>query len=170
MKLNRESGFTLLEGMVSTFLMSIVVLLTMQAFHSGARIHDTTYNQSRLSGEARTAMERMTRELRNSTLTRVLMPQAGMLQFQVPAAIDANGNITWSGWFQYSLGGQDGEQLLRQDITSGATEVLANKITNLQFTVNANPATMTITMTSQDATDYGITLPVALSGTVDFRN
>ncbi|MBI4549472.1 MAG: hypothetical protein HY714_00900 [Candidatus Omnitrophica bacterium] len=170
MKLTRESGFTLLEGMVSTFLMSIVVLLTIQAFHSGSRIHDVTYNQSRLSGEARMAMERMTRELRNSNLARVLVPQAGLLQFQVPAAIDANGNITWSGWLQYSLGGQDGEQLMRQDITTGATEVLANKVTNLQFAVNANPATLTITMTSQDATDYGITTPISLSGTVDFRN
>lgn len=165
-----ELGFSLLEGMVSLSLMSLIVLMTLETFHAGTRMHDVTYNQSRLAGEARLAIERMTRELRNSNLARIVIPQANVLQFQIPSSIDASGNITWSGWFQYALGGVNGEQLIRQNVVSGAWTALANKVTAVQFVQNQNPATVTMTLTAQDATDYGTVMPVSLSGSVELRN
>ena len=116
------------------------------------------------------AVERLSRELRNSTMTRITIPQLSILQFQVPSAIDASGNITWSGWIQYSIGGLDNEQLIRQDLTTGVTDVMANKVSTLQFVSNANPPTLTINLTAQDATDYGTLIPVPLSCTVELRN
>lgn len=168
--IREKSGFTLLEAMVSVSIMSLITLLTLQAFHAGSRSWDVNYNQTRISGELRGGMERMTRELRNSTLTRILIPQSNMLQFQVPASISTSGSITWSGWMQYSLGGTNSEQLLRQDLTTNASTVLANKVTSLQFVSNSNPATLAITMTVQDDTTYGTVIPGTLTSTVKFRN
>ncbi len=165
-----EKGFTILEAMVSMMIMSIITLLTVQAFMTGSRLWDVTYTRSRVSGEARMAIERLTRELRNSTMARITIPQASILQFQVPASIDANGVITWSGWIQYSIGGLNNEQLVRLDLTTGGSTVMANKVTTLQFVSNANPATLTVNLTAQDATDYGTQIPVPLSSTVEFRN
>lgn len=165
-----EKGFTMLEMMISVMIMSIITLITMQAFTIGSRLCDVTYTQSRVSGESRMAVERLSRELRNSAMARITIPQAGILQFQVPSAIDASGNITWSGWIQYSIGGLNNEQLIRQDLTTGVTDVMANKVTTLQFVSNANPPTLTINLTAQDATDYGTLIPVPLSCTVELRN
>lgn len=165
-----EKGFTMLEMMVSVMIMSIITLITMQAFTIGSRLSDVAYTQSRVSGESRMAVERLSRELRNSTMTRITIPQLSILQFQVPSAIDASGNITWSGWIQYSIGGLNNEQLIRQDLTTGVTDVMANKVSTLQFVSNANPPTLTINLTAQDATDYGTLIPVPLSCTVELRN
>jgi len=168
--LKGEKGFTMLEAMVSVMIMSIMVILTMQAFTTGSRMWDVTYTSSRLAGESRMAVERISRELRNSALTRISIPQTGVLQFQVPSSVDTNGNITWSGWFQYNIGGLDNEQLIRQDLTAGTSTVVANKVTTLQFVSNANPPTLTVNLTVQDATDYGTVIPVPLSTTVELRN
>lgn len=165
-----EKGFTMVEAMVSVMIMSIITVVTLQAFMTGTRLWDVTYTESRLSGESRMAIERLTRELRNSATARIAIPQLGVLQFQVPASIDASGNITWSGWIQYSIGGLNNEQLIRLDLTNGTTTVMANKVTTLQFVSNTNPPTLTINLTAQDATDYGTLIPIPLSCTVELRN
>ncbi len=170
--MKNEKGFTLLEAMISIALMGLIAILTLGAFNAGTRAWDVNYTGLRLNKEVRTGIERMTRELRNSDLSRISIPQANTLQFQVPSAISANGAITWSGWWQYSLGGVNGQQVLRQDMSGGGgvTTTIANGVTALQFVANANPSTVTITMTAQGTTQYGTVTSVANTGTVQFRN
>jgi len=169
--MKNEKGFTLVEAMISITLMSLIAVLTVGAFNAGTREWDVNYTQLRLNKEARMGIEGMTRELRNSDLARIVIPQANTLRFQVPSSITANGTITWSGWWQYSLGGINGQQLLLQDISGGAaTTTIANGVTALQFVANANPSTVTITMTAQGTTQYGTVTSVTNTGTIQFRN
>ncbi len=170
--MKNEKGYTLLEAMISVMLMGLIAILTLGAFNAGTRSWDVNYIQLRLNREVRMGLERMTRELRNSDLSRIVIPQANTLQFLIPSSISANGAITWSGWWQYSLGGINGQQLLLQDISGGGgtTTTIANGITNLQFVANANPSTVTITITAQGTTQYGTVASMTNTGTVQFRN
>lgn len=160
----------MVESLVGVALMTLISLLTLEAFHMGTRAINITRTSSRLTSEVRSGMEEMIRELHGSTLSRISVPQASILRFQIPSIISANGNITWSGLIQYSLGGVNGRQLLRQDLSTGATSAVANSITAVVFTRNVNPATLTIQMTAQGTTDYGTVIPIMLSSTVDLRN
>lgn len=169
-KKQSKNGFTMIEMVLSLTILVAVILLVQQGLITGSRTLDVTSVQTRLSGEVRLGMERMTRELRNARYSDVTVPQSNSLQFRTPSSISADGNITWSGWLQYNLGGVNGQQLLRQDANSGTSTVIANKVTTLQFLKNTNPTTLTINVTTQETTPAGRIIPATLSGTVEFRN
>lgn len=170
MKTNKEAGFSILEMMVAVAIMSILVAFTIQAFLSGSRIAHANLVSSNIASEIRRGMESMTQELRNSSLTRLtVLPQPGVLQFQIPTNMTQDGVITWSGIMQYSLGGIN-QQLLRTDLATGQTRVYANYVTALTFTVTQNPATLAIVMTAQDQTPDGITYSETLRSAVELRN
>ncbi|MBI4395080.1 MAG: prepilin-type N-terminal cleavage/methylation domain-containing protein [Candidatus Omnitrophica bacterium] len=167
-----EKGLTLLEMMVSLAIFSVVVLLILQIFHIGSKTLEVAATQSKIVAGARKGIDTVNRELRNSSYTRVTVLQSGAsLQFTIPQTITSEGSITWSGPIRYSLGGTNNDQLLRQDVNAGTSTVIANKVASLLFTKNANPDTLTIDVTTQGETLYGTDLdPIALRGTVEFRN
>lgn len=160
----------MVEVLVSLVVLSILTMMTLEAFSVGSRSADFTFTQSRLAGEIRKGLERMEKELRTSSSSRITVVQPNVLRFQVPTSIANNGVITWSGTMEYSLGGVNNEQLLRRDVAAGTSTVIANNVTALTFTLDSNAATLAIAMTAQDATYYGTSIPVALTGTVQFRN
>lgn len=162
-----ESGYTLVEAMISVAIIGLMAGLTLQCFNAGSRMCDTGVTYSRLGTETRQGMERMTRELRNSAAGRVQVPQANVIRFQVMTNIAAR---TYSGWIEYSIGGATGDQLLRRDLTTNATTVIANKVRNVQFVLSGNPVVLTVTLNCQDTTGYGTPVPVNLTGLVEFRN
>jgi prepilin-type N-terminal cleavage/methylation domain-containing protein len=60
----REDGFTLIELIVTTLLVGIVTLVLFATSDSMAKISATTQSRSQSLGDARTALERIERDLR----------------------------------------------------------------------------------------------------------
>ena len=167
---NHAKGFSLIELNLSLFIFAVVAMLVLQSFTIGFRSSDEIHTRTRITGEIRSGIERIERELRNSAYARVTVLQPNQLQFTVPQNITSEGVITWGSAIQYILGGVNGQQLLRQDVGAGTSTVIANNITGLQFVKNANPATLSVSMTGQGRTAQGRAIPVSLNATVEFRN
>lgn len=167
-----QSGFTLLEMLFCFLIFSFVCLIIFLVYELGLNNWDLILGQAHLSGDVRTGIERMSKELRMSTLSNVDSSSATQLRFKVPTGVNGTtGAITsWSDWIRYSRGGVNGNQLLRTDEGTGTVTVLANNITGLQFTANSNPSTISMALTSQKTTAKGDLIPVNLSSSVELRN
>ncbi len=167
-----NKGFTLLELLMSATIFSIVCVVILGVFHIGMNSWNFISVQSSLAGEARTGIERMSKELRTSKLSNVDSSSSTQLRFKVPTAVDTSTGVisAWSNWIRYSLGGVNNNQLLRTDEGTNVSTVYANNVTTVQFTANSNPSTITMSLTSQKTATNGVLIPVTLSGTVDLRN
>ena len=167
-----NKGFTLIELLMSAAIFSIVCVAIFGVYHIGMNSWDIVSVQSNLTGEARTAIERMSKELRTSKLSNIDSSQSTQLRFKIPTAINSStGTITtWSNWIRYSRGGLNGNQLLRTDEGSNVATVYANNVTALQFTANSNPSTISLSVSAQNTTANGGLIPVTLTGTVELRN
>ena len=183
MNMKKRKGFTIVELLLSFAIFTIISLAVFSVYQVGLSSWDTVSAQTHVSAEARTAVEKMNRELRKSRLSNVNTSQANQICFKTPSTVDSNGNITaWSNWVRYSRGGVNGNQLLREVQTTSLTNctdvggswssssVLANNITNVQFATTSSPATVTETVTAQETTLKGFTVPVSLSSAVELRN
>ncbi len=167
-----KQGYTLVEMTLGTVVLLVIMSVAFFAFHRGMESWNHIFIQSRMSYEARVAAEKMARELRSSTASHLDLSQQGTLEFKVPAAIDAlTGRVsTWSSPIRYQRGGLNGNQLLRIDTATNETTVLANDITAVGFVLNSNPATLTISLSSEKATVSGRLISFDLENTVELRN
>ncbi len=166
-----KNGFTIIETVLSLIILVTIILMVQQGIIAGSRTLDVTSVQTRMNGEVRMGMERMTKELRTARYSDITTSTSNpYLQFKVPSSISSDGDITWSGNIQYNLGGTGNQQLLRHNVTANTDTVLANTVTSLTFTKNSNPTTLSISITTQDTTPNGRIIPATLNGTVEFRN
>lgn len=164
---NSCRGMSLIEAMVSIVLMAMMVVLTLQSFHSGTRLWDSAYVHSKLTVEAQRALELMVKELRRSAASQINLISADTLRFKMPEAVDDAGNITWSGWYEYSLAG---EQILRTVVATSDFVVVANEIAFLEFTQSGSPVTINIDIRAEQNTTYGHPIKVSLVGKAELRN
>ena len=169
-KNKNQSAFTVVELLVSTAIVCVMIILVMQAMVLGSKGLFVTGAQTKTNGESRMGMEKMTRELRNAHYSDISTPTSSSLQFKIPSSVASDGTITWSGYYQYSLGGTSNQQLLRTDVSAGTTKIYANKITGITFTPSATTNSLAIAMTAQESVSGGSTIPATLAGTVEFRN
>lgn len=160
-------GISVVEVVISIFLMSMMVVLTLQSFHSGTRLWDSAYIHSKLTVEAQRALELMVKELRRSAASQINLLAADTLRFKMPEAVDSAGNITWSGWYEYSL---DGEQILRTVVATSDFVVVANNISSLEFTQSGSPVTINIEIAAEQNTTYGHPIRTSLVGKAELRN
>ena len=65
---SNESGFTLIEMLITFFILSILTTVFMQAAFSGTRGSDTARSVARVTQEARLGLNRMIRDTREATL------------------------------------------------------------------------------------------------------
>ena len=74
----------------------------------------------------------------------------------------------------YTLGGDNGTQLIRTNATTGQTSVMANDVSGITFTGNlANPTVVTIDMNVQRALIDGTLMPpvpMTMSAQAEIRN
>jgi len=169
------TGFTLPEALTGIALTGLLGVLTMECFFAGSRVCDTTATYSRLSSDARMGMDRMTRELRNSSADQILSPQvnasSNVLQFRIPTNISSAGRITWSSTIEYRVGGSQGNQLLRRDTGTGQINLISNRVNNVQFLLSGDPPVLQIILNCRAMTADGSTnVPSVLTGMVQFRN
>jgi prepilin-type N-terminal cleavage/methylation domain-containing protein len=84
---SNESGFTLIEMLITFFILSIVTTVFMQAAFSGTRGSDTARSVTRVTQEARLGLNRMIRDTREATL----IEDADADGYTVKIDFDSNG-------------------------------------------------------------------------------
>jgi prepilin-type N-terminal cleavage/methylation domain-containing protein len=170
-KKNSERGFSLVELMLVAAISSIAALMIFGMFVAGgshAHIMDT---QMATQDSARIGLQKMLQEVRETAPSHVVNLSTSALVFQIPTAVDANGNMTWSGNIQYTLGGVNNRQLLRTD-ASGTVSVMANDVYSLSFTGNTplNPSLITVQVEVRDSSIEGRGLKNLITGQAEVRN
>lgn len=169
-------GLTLIEIMLVVFLFSIILAAIFSVLATGRMSWNAGESQIGVQQAARNGLDSMIKELRQAGISTITdVPSNGInyssITFQIPTAISATG-ITWSSSIQYSLGGLNGNQLLRTQ--AGSQKVLANNISALSFNRSAaNPNVVNVSITAQKNTFPGFTArqsTITLSSQVKLRN
>lgn len=174
-------GWTLLETTVALVVFSLLGLVLAVLYSSGDTMVQVSNIKLSLQQEARLGLDRMLKELRQARSASITINQnQNSISFEVPASIDTNsGAITWSSTITYSVGGINNAQLLRTQVGSAATTVLANNVNNnpqdpnrLQFAVDqqANPGGVTVTLGLTRSTLAGFAANTVLVGEAKVRN
>ena len=161
----RRSGFTLVEILVVTFIVTIVSLGISNIFVVGKRAWFIGSTQIAVQEAARNAMHRMTQEL---TFSSPLQSDIGLdgdaITFCKPESVDGSGNITWSAPIQYSL--NEGQILRTVD---SQINVLANDISVLQFSPLGSRS-IEVVVSAQKNTIDGRNIEYSLKSQVYLRN
>jgi Tfp pilus assembly protein PilW len=136
----RDAGISLVEVLVGMGLFAVLGTLLLGLALSTGHVTDDTRTLANVSEESRLAMERMTRELRQSSgITAVQLPAPGVAT-AVTFWTDFNGNGV-------------------PDLTAVDPEVL---------TYRWNPTTSILTLTANDADGTEVTRPVLAAHVSDF--
>ena len=146
-----ERGFTLLEVMVASAILLILAASLTTLLTLGQGVWQDTDNRLVIVQEARRALSEIALDLLHSSLTappQDLTIGAGgsTLTLQIPQSI-SNGVVTWGDVIRYQLGG-NGAQLVRENLTTNQTRVVANYITGVTF-ATVTPGVIGITINSQ---------------------
>jgi prepilin-type N-terminal cleavage/methylation domain-containing protein len=174
---SRENGFSLVELVVVLFIFSVVSIAATSAFDMGQAETNETRIQLALQETLREGVQRMALELRESAFNQVNIDTRSVpnsVTFQIPAAISNSGQITWSSPVRYQVGGATGRQLLRRDLSTGQTTVLANDVVDLilRRLVPAQDGTdgVNITLQARRTSAKGRVLDITRGHRVSFRN
>ena len=130
-----------MEVMVALVIFSIISIAIFAVLTSWRRSRNISELQLDVEFEARRAMRKMTEEIVQAgpdqiTITDNSYPDSDVIVFRIPDSY-SGGAITWGDQIQYSLGGNNAEQLLRTNLTTGdPAEIIANNIDSLQITDN----------------------------------
>lgn len=178
--LKNQSGFSLLEMMVSIALSAMIFYSMFVVMRIGDDHIKSSQVKMFIQDSARVGLNKMLEEIRQSAPTRIQINGGGStLQFQIPNPAAPVGNDfrpDWGGsWtIQYSVGGTNNTQLVRTNTTTGQTSVIANDIQAVTFNGNqANPTIVTINLSVQRALMDGTlmpTTPLQMSAQAEVRN
>jgi type II secretory pathway pseudopilin PulG len=140
----RDAGVSLVEVLVGVGLFAMLGVLLLGLALSTGKVTSDTRALANVSEESRLAMERMTRELRQSS---------GLTAVQLPGS-----STSLTFWTDFNGNGAP-------DLNAADPEVLTYRL---------DPATSTLTLTANDATGTAITRPVLAAHvsqfTVDLRS
>lgn len=176
----RLRGFTILELMIVLGISSILLIGIFSILRVGSEQSQLSETKMLLQDTAREAVYKMVQEIRQSAPSRITIGAGGAsLQFSVPdpaALIAPDYSVNWTGahTILYARGGTGNTQILRTDLSSNKTSVIANDITGLLFTGNATPPTViTVQISAQRTLTSGRTLPATpllLTAQAEVRN
>jgi len=179
LKKNCRGGFTLLELMVVIGLFAAIIYTTFLMQRLGNEQMQTSQLKITIQNSAREGLYKMAQELRLSAPGRFPTgAQSNSIQFDIPDPnnpVDANFNVNWAGAhrIQYALGGLNGQQIIRTNLTTNATSVVANDVVSLNFAGGANPALVTVTMGVQRTLMNGRLVPspaLEMTARAEIRN
>ena len=168
-KTAQSQGFTLVEIIVSSAILIIFITSVFAGLTSGSRLWAVSSAQSDLNFSGSNAMARIFNELSQAGKNNIIVNSGNnAIIFQTPVSY-SGGSISWGNQIQYSLGGLNGQQLLRTDLVSLDVQVLANNISLLQINqTNFDMIDITITLSKQSV--KGDILNAQLSSQVRLRN
>lgn len=137
-----DRGISLVEVMVTVAILTVLIAALYAGFSSGHISWRTYENNITTQREARQALLNMKKELREASgITITQDADSATISF---TRLDV-GNITYS----WNSAGNDANRIIRQ--LNGANTILANSISALSFTSNANSITINITATKSSA-------------------
>ncbi|MFQ5680576.1 MAG: prepilin-type N-terminal cleavage/methylation domain-containing protein [Candidatus Omnitrophota bacterium] len=176
----RKDALTLIEVMITLSILTIVFSLTFGVM----RIYDISLTMgntmTQVSAAANLALDKMREELMLSASSQITLlndntsPQPDELTFKIVTGLDSEQNIQWGDGvtegrdIKYYIGNIDKpNQLIRE---AGTKTILANDITDLQFSLTGN--SLRIDITAGRPTQRGIVPAVDFSSStmVDFKN
>jgi Tfp pilus assembly protein PilW len=169
----QNQGVTLAEALFAVIFYILVITGCFVAFQVGSSSWQTNSTQVEIQQELRKAMDWLIEDLRQSggsTVTDVLADGTWKttLTFKKSAG-GGSGSNSWSATLQYSLGGSDGNQLLRND--SSTSQVIAQNIQSFQARRQAStPDIVEITLQGQKNTANGRTITISSQCKVEMRN
>lgn len=143
MRKRHNRGLTLVEMMVTSTLGLLLLASIMGLLTLGRLVWQDAEAKMSTIQEARKGVTEIALDLPRSSsrppgsggppnVVRIAT-DGSWIRFYLPRSIDANGNITWGDEIRYRVGGT-GNQLVRENLTSGEARVIANFITSVTFT------------------------------------
>ena len=160
-----EKGFSLIELMMVIGLSSIMFYALSMSMRGGSEQLDSAGLRMNIQESAREGLYRIMQEIRQSSPTRITIGAGGnSIQIRVPdpanpTNADYTPNWTNSQNITYTRGGT-GNQVIRTDVVTGQTRVVANDVVTLNFTGNgAAPTLITTTLSVQRTLTNGKMVP-----------
>lgn len=151
-----QRGFSVIELMVSVAVSAMIAYAIFAVMRAGQEQVQQTQLKMFIQDSAREGLYKMTQEIRLSAPDRIDILNGGnQIQFSVPDPGDPTNSDFSINWddahqIQYALGGINGTQLIRTDISTGLASVIANDVTDIDFAGNGtDPDTVTITVSVQ---------------------
>lgn len=176
--MNSEKGFSLVELMIGLVMASIIAYATFSILRASNEQTQSADVKMAVQDSAREGLYKMLQELRLSAPNQVTV-SANTIQFKVPnpaAPLGADYKVDWTNahTITYSLGGANNRQIIRANLTTLETRVVANDVTSLSFSGDATPPrVVTITMSVQksmlNARQMTAT-PLQLIGKAELKN
>jgi len=151
-----QKGFSMTEMMVTMAVSTMIAYAIFAVMRAGQFEVQQTQMKMTIQDSAREGLYKMTQEIRQSAPDRIDILNAGAsIQFDMPDpdnSVSADFSVNWGSahTIQYARGGLAGNQIIRTDVETGLTSVIANDVTAVTFTGNgADPDTVTVTMSVQ---------------------
>lgn len=136
------SGFTLIEIMVTFVIMSFIVWSIYAIFNMADKTWNFDMGIVDLQQDARQAMDKMVKEIRQTRSSIVIITGGTQISFQVPIDITTS-PVTYSTPISYYL---ESNQIIRE-YPVNEKAVLANNIDNLNFTRTGDIVEIELTAT-----------------------
>jgi len=168
---NKKKGFTFVEILVLVGVFSIIAGSILRVAVSWQRFWNISKVQMDVQFQARRVMSEITEELSQTSPSRVTININDVITFQLPNDDYVNGAFTWGDQIQCSLILEPSgiSQLIRTNLTTNQTKVLANYINGIQFTLTGGIISMEVNV---NKTPKGGEAPVTiqLNSQVSLRN
>ncbi len=168
----KNRGFTLIELMIVTGILSIIVVAIFAVLEMGRKSWYLGTDKIEVQQNARLAVDYMVKELRQA---KIILTGTESIRFNLPAGASGGSTLWGTDEIEYLRDtgdlNSDGEtnQILRRIIdSSDAPKVIANNITSVQFTQpTVEEVKITLTAQKQSFLD---TITFTLTSRVTLRN
>lgn len=185
MKKLNSKGYSLVEMMMVLLISTIAGYILFTTTRVANDQNETREARMFLQENIRDGFYKMVQEIRQTAPSRVTIYTSNgatttsgpTIQFQVPNpsyfTTGTSYDLDWNNahTIRYALGGTNNTQIIRTNVTSNTTTIVANNISSVTFTGNsATPDYVTITMTAQKTMTSGRSIQTPLYATAELRN
>jgi len=189
-KMDRR-GFTLIEILVASIILTIISAVVFGVYIAGTDLWDVTRLQADLQAQARQVLDSMTSELRSATRTSTQIPSPNLsipavpnnnsITFYLPGdndgdglITDANGDIEWDTGNPISYQFDTGQEIIKR-LESGQETILAQFVSSVQFQdITIDPMLfldeVKIDLTLNKSTPKQRDISITASAVINFRN
>lgn len=172
-----QNGMTVTELMVAVAVSVIITYIVFTAIRVITDHNSTSGLKMAIQTSAREALYKMLMEIRESSPSRITITGGNTIRFQIPnetAPVTSSYAVNWGDTIQYTRGGTNNSQIIRTNVTTSATSVIANDVTSLAVTGNTTPPTkVSLTISVQRSLLNGRSIPsspITLTGQARVRN
>ncbi len=168
---------TVSELMLSVAVSVIITYVVFTAIRVITDQNNTSGLKMAIQTSAREALYKMLMEIRESSPSRITITGGDTIQFQIPnqtTPVTSGYAVNWGDTIQYTRGGTNSSQIIRTNVTTSTTSVIANDVTSMAVAGNTTPPTkVTMTVNVQRSLLNGRAIPsspVTLTGQARVRN